>query len=116
MKWLSKVGFIALFIAHGRTILKIFIYLLLMFFINALYQNWRQLENFAGIENFQLTLLICYSVIQCILVIVMLVTIKGIVWIKEPNKIIEAKKSLDNIPEDYMDFSDVIKYPNLDKP
>ena len=89
------------------------ILLVLLFFgIETIYVKWQDPQLNFG-ENARRLVLYVYTLAQALIVIRFIFEFKNFIWGEKAAKVVEAKKSFQNMPTDYKDILDVEKHPKL---
>lgn len=109
---LRDIGIVTLVWANIKILTRLGTVIVLFFAIEIIYSKWLAPELNLSQDFLRLTLY-AYTFIQLLLVTWFLFSLRGFVWGEKAKKVIEAKKSFENMPKNFKDILDVKKYPNL---
>tara|TARA_Y100001954_G_C15553900_1_gene475203 strand:- start:134 stop:478 length:345 start_codon:yes stop_codon:yes gene_type:complete len=111
-KTIKNISLSILILANLKLIGRLGLIILLFFGIEIIYAKWQDPELNLG-EVLRRNILYIYTILQIVLATFFIFQLKNVVWGEKAAKIVEAKKSFNNMPNDYKDILDVKKYPNL---
>tara|TARA_B100000900_G_C20284057_1_gene595298 strand:+ start:237 stop:581 length:345 start_codon:yes stop_codon:yes gene_type:complete len=109
---IRDIGIVSLVWANINIITRLGTVIVLFFAIEIIYSKWLAPELNLS-QDFLRLILYAYTFIQFLLVIWFLYSLRNFVWGEKAKKVIEAKKSFENMPKSFKDILDVKKFPNL---
>ncbi len=112
VNWLKNIGFSIFILANRNLLLHLGLLVLLFFGIETIYVKWQDPQLNFG-ENARRLVLYVYTLAQALIVIRFIFEFKNFIWGEKAAKVVEAKKSFQNMPTDYKDILDVEKHPKL---
>ena len=112
MNWLKNLGLTIFVMANGSLLLRLAILVLLFFGIEIIYGKWQDPQLNFGEEPRRFILYI-YTLVQILIVIRFIYEFRNFIWGEKAAKVVEAKKSFQNMPSNYKDILNVKKYPKL---
>ncbi len=112
INWLKKIGLSIFIYANGSLLLRLALLVLLFFGIETIYGKWQDPQLNFG-ENSRRYVLYVYTFIQILIVVRFIYEFKNFIWGEKAVKVVEAKKSFQNMPSSYKDILDVEKFPKL---
>jgi len=110
--WLKNIGLTIFILANKNLLLHLGLLVLLFFGIETIYVKWQDPQLNFG-ENARRLVLYVYTLAQALIVIRFIFEFKNFIWGEKAAKVVEAKKSFQNMPTDYKDILDVEKHPKL---
>ena len=112
INWLKNIGFSIFLYANGNLLLRLGLLVLLFFGIETIYGKWQDPQLNFG-ENSRRLVLYVYTLAQALIAIRFVYEFKNFIWGEKAAKVVEAKKSFQNMPTNYKDILNVKKYPKL---
>ena len=97
---------------NGRNLVDLVISIALILLVSFLYRRWETLLLLTNPDTL-FWLLIIYTLFLFIIVFRIFLTLKKFVFLKKPEKAIEAKESMVNKPEEFKKIRDVKLRPKL---
>jgi hypothetical protein len=109
---IKNLGISIFIIANLKLLARLGLIVLLFFGIELIYAKWQDPQLNLS-EDLRRYILYIYTTLQIVLAVFFIFQLKNIVWGDRAEKVVEAKKSFDNMPTDYKEILDIKKYPKL---
>ena len=109
---IKNLGISIFIIANLKLLARLGLIVLLFFGIELIYAKWQDPQLNLS-EDLRRYILYIYTTLQIVLAAFFIFQLKNIVWGDRAEKVVEAKKSFDNMPTDYKEILDIKKYPKL---
>ena len=112
MKWLLRVGLVAFISANSKIFFRAGVSAVIIFIGNLLYNKFEALLLITNPQMLYIPLFLFVST-TILLILWTLISLKKFSSLAESKKIDEVKKSFENKPKSFEDFSDIKKHPTL---
>ena len=109
---MKKIGISIFIMANLKLLARLGLIILLFFGIELIYAKWQDPQLNLS-EDLRRYILYIYTTFQIMLAAFFIFQLKNVVWGEKAQKVVEAKKSFDNMPTNYKDILDIDKYPRL---
>ena len=112
MKWLLRVGLVAFISANSKIFFRAGVSAVIIFIGNLLYNKFEALLLITNPQMLYIPLFL-FVATTILLILWTLISLKKLSSFAESKKIDEVKKSFENKPKSFEDFSDIKKHPTL---
>lgn len=109
---IKNIGISVFIMANLKLLARLGLIVLLFFGIELIYAKWQD-PQLSLSEDLRKYILYIYTTLQIMLAAFFIFQLKNVVWGEKAEKVVEAKKSFDNMPTNYKDILDIKKYPKL---
>ena len=109
---IKNIGISIFIMANLKLLARLGLIILLFFGIELVYAKWQDPQLNLS-EDLRRYILYIYTTFQIMLAAFFIFQLKNVVWGEKAQKVVEAKKSVDNMPTNYKDILDIDKYPRL---
>ena len=109
---IKNIGISIFIMANLKLLARLGLIILLFFGIELVYAKWQDPQLNLS-EDLRRYILYIYTTFQIMLAAFFIFQLKNVVWGEKAQKVVEAKKSFDNMPTNYKDILDIDKYPRL---
>lgn len=109
---IKNIGISVFIMANLKLLARLGLIVLLFFGIELIYAKWQD-PQLSLSEDLRKYILYIYTTLQIMLAAFFIFQLKNVVWGEKAQKVVEAKKSFDNMPTNYKDILDIDKYPRL---